>query len=62
MKSFVLITTILFTTPDKDHTTVIMEEYPTQAFCESEKVNFPSVNVVGLVGIEVTQECVEKVE
>jgi len=62
MKTFVLITTILFTTPDKDHQAVIVEEFPSQAFCESEMKDYWSVNVVDLVTIKVDQQCVEKVE
>ena len=61
MKTFLLITTVMFTTPDKDFSGVIVEEFPSKIQCTMKLDNQPNTMIdFGLIKIEVNRKCEEK--
>tara|TARA_B100000941_G_scaffold256727_1_gene206213 strand:+ start:333 stop:521 length:189 start_codon:yes stop_codon:yes gene_type:complete len=61
MKTFLLITTVMFTTPDKDFSGVIVEEFPSKIQCTMKLDNQPNTMIdFGLMKIEVNRKCEEK--
>ena len=61
MKTFLLITTVMFTTPDKDFSGVIVDEFPSKIQCTMKLDNQPNTMIdFGLMKIEVNRKCEEK--
>ena len=61
MKTFLLITTVMFTTPDKDFSGVIVEDFPSKIQCTMKLDNQPNTMIdFGLMKIEVNRKCEEK--
>ena len=61
MKTFLLITTVMFTTPDKDFSGVIVEKFPSKIQCTMKLDNQPNTMIdFGLMKIEVNRKCEEK--
>ena len=61
MKTFLLITTVMFTTPDKDFSGVIVEEFPSKIQCTMKLDNHPNTMIdFGLMKVEVNRKCEEK--
>ena len=61
MKTFLLITTVMFTTPDKDFSGVIVEQFPSKIQCTMKLDNQPNTMIdFGLMKIEVNRKCEEK--
>ena len=61
MKTFLLITTVMFTTPDKDFSGVIVEEFPSKIQCTMKLDKQPNTMIdFGLMKIEVNRKCEEK--
>ena len=61
MKTFLLITTVMMSTPDKDFSGVIVEELPSKIQCTMKLDNQPNTVIdFGLMKIEVNRKCEEK--
>ena len=61
MKTFLLITTVMMSTPDKDFSGVIVEELPSKIQCTMKLDNQPNTMIdFGLMKIEVNRKCKEK--
>ena len=61
MKPFLLITTVMMSTPDKDFSGVIVEELPSKIQCTMKLDNQPNTMIdFGLMKIEVNRKCEEK--
>ena len=60
MKTFLLITTVMMSTPDKDFSGVIVEELPSKIQCTMKLDNQPNTMIdFGLMKIEVNRKCEE---
>lgn len=62
LKEFILLTTIIFTTPEKEMTAVISEVYNTKPECVEQIKRHPSINFAGVISMKVTQTCVENTD
>ena len=61
MKTFLLITTVMMSTPDKDFSGVIVEELPSKIQCTMKLDNQPNTMIdFGLMKIEVNRKFEEK--
>ena len=61
MKTFLLITTVMMSTPDKDFSGVIVEELPSKIQCTMKLDNQPNTMIdFGLMKIEVNRKCEQK--
>ena len=61
MKTFLLITTVMMSTPDKDFSGVIVEEFPSKIQCTMKLDNQPNTMIdFGLMKVEVKRKCEEK--
>ena len=61
MKTFLLITSIIMTTPEKDFSGVIVEEYKTKTECTVRLDNHQDIMVnFGIMKVEVKRKCEEK--
>tara|TARA_B100000073_G_scaffold342408_1_gene345463 strand:+ start:111 stop:305 length:195 start_codon:yes stop_codon:yes gene_type:complete len=62
MKTFLLITTVMFTTPEKDFSGVIVQEFEHLVTCKValEKHQDISMNFGGVMSIDVKHKCEEK--
>ena len=61
MKTFLLITSIIMTTPEKDFSGVIVEEFPSKIQCTMKLDNQPNTMIdFGLMKVEVKRKCEEK--
>ena len=61
MKTFLLITTVMMSTPDKDFSGVIVEEFPSKIQCTMKLDKHPNTMIdFGLMKIEVNRKCEEK--
>ena len=62
MKTFLLITTVMFTTPEKDFSGVIVQEFKHSVECKValERHQNLSMNFGGVMSIEVKHKCEEK--
>ena len=61
MKTFLLITTVMMSTPDKDFSGVIVEQFPSKIQCTMKLDNQPNTMIdFGLIKIEVNRKCEEK--
>ena len=61
MKTFLLITSIIMTTPEKDFSGVIVEEYKTKTECTVRLDKHQDIMVnFGIMKVEVTRKCEEK--
>tara|TARA_B100000927_G_scaffold62477_1_gene48971 strand:+ start:323 stop:514 length:192 start_codon:yes stop_codon:yes gene_type:complete len=57
---WLLLTTIVFTTPEKEMTAVITEPKESKAICMNHKSEQPSINFMGVISMKVIQTCVEE--
>ena len=57
---WLLLTTIIFTTPEKEMTAVITEPKESTAICMNHKKEQPAINFMGVIGVKVIQTCVEE--
>ena len=57
---WLLLTTIIFTTPEKEMTAVITEPKESKAICMNHNKEQPSINFMGVIGVKVIQTCVEE--
>jgi len=61
MKTFLLITTVMMSTPERDFSGVIVEEFPSKIQCTMKLDNQPNTMIdFGLMKIEVNRKCEEK--
>ena len=62
MKSWVLITTILFSTPEKDFSGVVINEYKTQVECDMRLQKEKNINMIfsDLFEVKIESRCEEK--
>ena len=61
MKTFLLITTVMFTTPDKDFSGVIVEQFPSKIQCIMQLDKHPNTMIdFGVIGIDIKRKCEEK--
>ena len=61
MKTFLLITSIIMTTPEKDFSGVIVEEYKTKTECIVRLDKHQDIMVnFGIMKVEVKRKCEEK--
>ena len=61
MKTFLLITTVMFTTPDKDFSGVIVEQFPSKIQCTMQLDKHPNTMIdFGVIGIDIKRKCEEK--
>ena len=61
MKTFLLITSIMMTTPEKDFSGVIVEEFQSKIQCTMKLDNQPNTMIdFGLMKVEVKRKCEEK--
>ena len=61
MKTFLLITSIIMTTPEKDFSGVIVEEFPSKIQCTMKLDKHPNTMIdFGLMKVEVKRKCEEK--
>ena len=61
MKTFLLITSIIMTTPEKDFSGVIVEEYKTKTECTVRLDKHQDIMVnFGIMNVEVKRKCEEK--
>ena len=61
MKTFLLITTVMMSTPDKDFSGIIVEELPAKIQCTMKLDNQPNTMIdFGLMKVEVNRKCEEK--
>ena len=61
MKTFLLITTVMMSTPDKDFSGVIVEEFSSKIQCTMKLDNQPNTMIdFGLMKVEVKRKCEEK--
>ena len=61
MKTFLLITSIIMTTPEKDFSGVIVEEYKTKTECAVRLDKHQDIMVnFGIMKVEVKRKCEEK--
>tara|TARA_B100000963_G_scaffold306181_1_gene280710 strand:+ start:995 stop:1183 length:189 start_codon:yes stop_codon:yes gene_type:complete len=61
MKTFLLITTVMISTPEKDFSGVIVEELPSKIHCTMKLDNQPNTMIdFGLMKVEVKRKCEEK--
>ena len=57
---WLLLTTIIFTTPEKEMTAVISEPKETKAICMNHMKDQPSIDFMGVISVKVIQSCVEE--
>ena len=57
---WLLLTTIFFSTPEKEMTAVITEPKETKSICLNHMKEQPSINFMGVISMKVTQTCVEE--
>ena len=61
MKTFLLITTVMMSTPDKDFSGVIVEQFPSKIQCTMKLDKHPNTMIdFGLMRVEVKRKCEEK--
>ena len=61
MKTFLLITTVMMSTPEKDFSGVIVEEYKTKTECTVRLDKHQDIMVnFGIMKVEVKRKCEEK--
>ena len=61
MKTFLLITTVMMSTPEKDFSGVIVEEFPSKIQCTMKLDKHPNTMIdFGLMRVEVKRKCEEK--
>ena len=61
MKTFLLITTVMMSTPEKDFSGVIVEEFPSKIQCTMKLDKHPNtMRDFGLMKVEVKRKCEEK--
>ena len=61
MKTFLLITTVMMSTPERDFSGVIIEEFPSKIQCTMKLDNQPNTMIdFGLMRVEVKRKCEEK--
>ena len=61
MKTFLLITTVVMNTPEKDFSGVIVQEYPSKIQCTMQLDKQPNTMIdFELMRIEVKRKCEEK--
>ena len=61
MKTFLLITTVMMSTPDKDFSGVIVEQFPSKIQCTMKLDKHPNTMIdFELMRIEVKRKCEEK--
>jgi|TARA_Y100000114_G_C11688544_1_gene292384 hypothetical protein len=60
LKEFMLLTTIIFTTPEKEMTAVVLSEpFEHKAACEERIDRHPFIDFAGVVSMKIIQKCVE---
>ena len=61
MKTFLLITTVMFTTPEKDFSGVVVEEFKSKTECAVRLDKHQDIMVnFGIMKVEVKRKCEEK--
>ena len=62
MKSWLLITTILFSTPEKDFSGVVIHEFKTQVECDMRLQEEKNINMIfrDLFEVKIDNRCEEK--
>ena len=61
MKTFLLITTVMMSTPEKDFSGVIVEEFQSKIQCTMKLDKHPNTMIdFGLMRVEVKRKCEEK--
>ena len=61
MKTFLLITTVMMNTPEKDFSGVIVQEYDSKIQCTMKFDKHPNTMIdFGLMKVEVKRKCEEK--
>ena len=61
MKTFLLTTIVMISTPEKDFSGVIVEELPSKIHCTMKLDNQPNTMIdFGLMKVEVKRKCEEK--